>query len=147
MVAATQTPAPSQFRASVAVEPVHVGAAHCVALLYLRQAPAPLQVPSLPQLDAAAIGHCDTTSGGSPFAIGEHVPTLPMSEQDMHVPPHALLQQMLFTQNPDAQSPPMPDGQLPPIGILPQLLATHVLPDVQSAVVLVQVCLQAPVPH
>ena len=147
VVGAAHAPAPSHRRAGVNVEPLQVAAAHTVLLTYLRQAPAPLQVPSLPQVDAAAIGHCDATRGAAPAAIGEHVPTLPASEHDTHVPVQAMLQQMLFTQFPDWQSVPTPDGHEPPIGILPQLMATQVLPVVQSAAEVVQVILQAPVPH
>ena len=116
---------------------MQLAAAHDVPLAYLRHAPAPLQVPSLPHVVAAAIGHCDATSGGSPGAIGEHVPTLPASEHDMQVPVQALLQQTLLTQKLDAQSEFTPDGQVPPIGILPQLMVTQVLPVVQSAAVVV----------
>jgi hypothetical protein len=118
-----------------------------VPLTNLRHAPAPLQVPSLPQVDAAAATHCAATSGGSPAAIGEHVPTLPLTEQDMHVPVQAELQQTLLTQKFDAQSELMPDGQEPPIGIFPQLMATQVLPATQSAAEVVQEVLQAPVPQ
>jgi len=147
VVAAAQLPAPSQSRGELAVEPVQLALAHCVPLMCLRQAPAPLQVPSLPHVVAAAAGHCAATSGGSPAAIGEHVPTLSASEQDMHMPVQALLQQTLFTQNPDAQSEFSPDEQIPPTGILPQLMFTQLFPDVQSAVVLVHDILHAPAPH
>ena len=146
-VAAPQTPAPLQVRAdraTVALE--HIGAAHWVPLTCLRHAPAPSQVPSLPHVDAAAARHCEATSGGAPGAIGEHVPTLPVSEHDMHVPVQALLQQTLLTQNPDSQSELVPLGQAPPIGILPQLLLTHVLPVVHW-VVAVQVVRHAAVPQ
>jgi hypothetical protein len=98
VVAAAQTPAPLHSRADVAVEPVQLGAAHCVPLTCLRHAPAPSQVPSFPQVDAAAAVHCAATSGGSPGAIGEQVPTLPASVHDIHVPVQAALQQTLFTQ-------------------------------------------------
>ena len=147
MVAAAQTPAPSHNRADVAVAAVQVGAAHCVPLTCFRHAPAPLQVPSLPHVDAAAAGHCAAISGGSPGAIGEQVPRLPTSVHDMHVPVQALLQQMLLTQKFDAQSEFIPDAQTPPIGIFPQLMLTHVLPEVQSAAVVVHAILQAAVPH
>jgi hypothetical protein len=147
VVAAAQTPAPLHSRADVAVEPVHVGAAHCVPLTCLRHAPAPSQEPSLPQVDAAAAGHCAATRGGSPGAIGEQVPTLPAIVQDIHVPVQALLQQMLFTQKPEAQSEFTPDGHEPPIGILPQLMLTQLLPVVQSAAEVVHDILHAPVPH
>ena len=146
--AAPQTPAPSHVRAdSAVVELMHIGGAHCVLVLYLRHAPAPLQVPSLPHVDAAAAVHCDATSGGSPAAIGEHVPTLPATEHDMHVPVQAALQQMLLTQKFDAQSELIPDGQAPPIGIFPQLMATQVFPATQSAAEVVHEVLQAPVPQ
>jgi len=148
VAAAPQIPAPSQTRAETAVVVLeHIAAAHCVPLTCLRHAPAPLHVPSLPQVDAAPAGHCDATSGGAPGAIGEQVPTLPASEHDMQVPVQALLQQMLLTQKFDAQSEFTPDGHDPPIGILPQLMLTQVLPDVQSAAAVVQDILQAPVPH
>jgi hypothetical protein len=104
-------------------------------------------VPSLPHVEAAATGHCDATSGGSPAAIGVQVPTLPASEHDMHVPVQAVLQQTLFTQWPDAQSESSPDEQVPPIGILPQLMLTQVLPVVQSLAVVVHDVLQAVVAH
>jgi len=147
-VAAPHTPAPSHTRADAAVVVlVQVAGAHCVPVTCLRHAPAPLQVPSLPQVDAAAAMHCDATSGGSPARIGEHVPTLPASAHDVQVPVQALLQQMPLTQNPDAQSAFTPDGQAPPTGILPQLMATQVLPEVQSVAVVVQVVLHVPVPH
>ena len=149
VVAAAHVPAPSQLRGESAVVAfMHIGAPHCVPLMYLRHPPAPSQVPSLPQVEAAAIGHCDATSGAPPAAIGEQVPTLPVSEHDMQVPVQAVLQQTLLTQFPDAQSVPEPDGHEPPIGILPQLMLTQVFPVVQSAAVVVQVVLHALfVPH
>jgi len=147
IVAAAQTPAPSHARDDVNVEPVQLAAAHDVPMAYLRHAPAPLQVPSLPQVVAAAIGHCAATSGGSPVAIGEHVPTLPESEHDMQVPVHALLQQTLLTQKLDAQSEFSPDEHVPPTGIFPQLIVTQVFPFVQSAAVVVHVVLHAVVAH
>ena len=52
LVAAWQTPAPSHVRAEVSVEPLQLTAAHCVPAAYLRQAPAPLQEPSVPQDEA-----------------------------------------------------------------------------------------------
>ena len=147
MVAALQTPAPSQTRAETAVVVLeHIAAAHCVPLTCFRHAPPPLHVPSLPHVAAAAAGHCDATSGGLPGAIGEHVPTLPASEHDMHVPVHALLQQTLLTQKPEAQSEFRPDEHVPPIGIFPQLMLVQVLPVVHW-VVAVQVVRHAAVPQ
>jgi hypothetical protein len=95
-----------------------------------RHAPAPLHIPSLPHIAAGVDVHWPATTGGSPAATGEQVPVL----QVVHVPVQAVLQQMPSTQKPDAQSVPTPDGHGPPIGILPQLMAVHVLPDVHSLV-------------
>jgi hypothetical protein len=50
-------PAPLHVRAGVNVEAEQVGATHCVPVMYSRHAPAPLQVPSLPQLAAPASVH------------------------------------------------------------------------------------------
>jgi len=147
VVAVWQVPVPLQVRPDVNVEPVQAAAAQLVPAAYRRQAPAPLQVPSLPQVDAAAIGHCDAVTGALPAAIGVHVPMLVAIAQDMQVPAHMLLQQTPSTQNPDAQSVPTPDGQSPPIGILPQLMFTQELPDTQSAAAVVHDVLQAAVPH
>jgi len=44
-----QVPFPSQVRAAVAVAALHVAGAHTVLVPYLRQAPEPSQVPSVPQ--------------------------------------------------------------------------------------------------
>jgi len=130
VVAAAQAPAPSQSCGGLYVDPVHDAATHCVPITCLRQAPAPLHVPSLPQVDAAAAGHWPATTGGAPAETGEHVPVL----HAMHVPVHAVLQHTPCTQKPDAQSVPTPDGHRPPMGILPQLMATHVLPVTHSLV-------------
>jgi hypothetical protein len=45
-------PAPSQVEASLLVPPLHVWGTQMVPAAYLRQAPAPLQAPSFPQLVA-----------------------------------------------------------------------------------------------
>ena len=131
VVAAAQTPAPSHSCGGLYVDPVHDAATHCVPVTCLRHAPAPLHVPSLPQVDATAAGHWLATTGGAPAATGEHVPV----PQLMHVPVHAELQHTPCTQKPDAQSDPTPDGHRPPMGILPQLMATHVLPVTHSLVI------------
>jgi len=57
VVAAWQVPVPLQLRAFVNVVPVHVAAAHCVPALYRRQAPLPLHMPSVLQLDAPRSAH------------------------------------------------------------------------------------------
>jgi hypothetical protein len=56
-VTAWQVPLPLQVCAGVSVETLHMEAAHCVPVGYLRQAPAPLQVPSSPQVEALLRAH------------------------------------------------------------------------------------------
>ena len=87
--------------------------------------------PRTVQNDAAATAHWPATTGAAPAETGEHVPVL----QVMHVPVHAELQHTPCTQKPDAQSEFTPDGHRPPMGILPQLMATHVLPVTHSLLV------------
>jgi hypothetical protein len=52
VVAVWQVPLPLHERVEVSVEPAQVAAAHCVPEAYTRHAPAPLQEPSVPQVDA-----------------------------------------------------------------------------------------------
>ena len=51
-VAVPQVPAPSQVRGGVNVVPLQVEAVQVVPVAYLRQAPPPSQVPSVPQVEA-----------------------------------------------------------------------------------------------
>jgi hypothetical protein len=90
--AGRQRPAPSHVREVVRVDPTQVAAAHSVPATCWRQPPAPLQLPSLPQAEAAVAGHWVAGTGGIPAGIGEQVPTVPVRLQDSQVPPHALLQ-------------------------------------------------------
>jgi hypothetical protein len=55
--------------------------------------PAPLHMPSLPQVLAAAATHwLAGTSGGIPAGIGVHVPSVPASAQDWQAAEHPVLQ-------------------------------------------------------
>lgn len=72
------------------------------------------------------------------------VPGVPVSAQDMQVPVQAVLQQTFCAQKPDWQAEPK--VQVDPGGSLPQLLLVQELGETQSEAV-VQVVLQAPVPH
>jgi hypothetical protein len=56
-VAVWQVPVPLQARADVSVEPLQLAATQVVPAVYRRQAPVPLQVPSLPQVEAPASVH------------------------------------------------------------------------------------------
>ena len=55
--AGRQVPIPSQVRAGVAAPMLQAADAHVVPLAILRQAPAPSQLPSLPQVETATEGH------------------------------------------------------------------------------------------
>jgi hypothetical protein len=68
LVTDRQTPAPSQVRCGVCVDPVHAGAAHCVPTAQTRQAPAPLHVPSSPHVVDDDGGHWAAAVGPLPFA-------------------------------------------------------------------------------
>ena len=57
VVAGRQTPAPSQVRAEVIVEPVQDAPAQVVPADHCRHPPLPSQVPSLPQVVLAAAAH------------------------------------------------------------------------------------------
>ena len=88
-----QTPAPSHVRCGVNVDPTQVPAAHCVPAAQNRQAPAPLHMPSNPQVFIVVATHWVAGVGAVPFGTGVQVPCVPVSAQDRHVPVQALLQQ------------------------------------------------------
>jgi hypothetical protein len=110
----------------------------------LRQAPAPLQVPSKPQVEALAAAHWLAGLGAWPAGIGVQVPMLLVSAHDMQVPAQALLQQTPCAQKFEAHAEPMVQGA--PGGSLPQLLLVQEFGETQS-VLDEQVVLQAAVPH
>jgi hypothetical protein len=103
-VPAVHTPAPLHWAAEVNVEPEHVAAPHMVPAAYLRQAPAPSQVPSSPQVAPPASVHW--FSGSWPAVTSEHVPRLPASAHDRQVPVHELVQQTPCWQMPVPHSAP-----------------------------------------
>ena len=108
----------------------------------MRQAPAPLQVPSLPQVAAPASVHW--FSGSAPLGTLVQAPGVPASAQDRQVPVQAVPQQMPCSQKPELHSPAPP--QAAPIGFRPQLLVLQTLGDAQSVAV-EHVVLHAPVPQ
>ena len=130
---------PLQVRADVSVEPVQLAATHCVPAAYRRQAPMPLQVPSLPQPAAPASVHW--FSGSAPLGTLVQVPSVPATAHDRHVPVQAPMQQ-----KPCSQKPVLHWAgavQATPTGSRPQLVPEQVFGDAQSAVV-PQVVRQAP---
>jgi hypothetical protein len=92
-VPALHRPAPSQVPADVSVDPVQDGGVHCVPAVYCSQAPAPLHLPSAPQVDAFAIGHWEAATGAAPAGIAVQVPTVPVRAHDTQVAAHPVLQQ------------------------------------------------------
>jgi hypothetical protein len=75
---------------------------------YLRHAPAPLHVPSSPQVETSDLGHTLAARGGEPFGTNEHVPGAAAVLHALHDSLQAALQQTPSTQNPLVQSPPHP---------------------------------------
>jgi hypothetical protein len=129
-------------RAGVSVEPVQLAATQVVPEAYRRQAPLPLQNPSVPQAAAPLSVHW--FSGSCPAATFMHDPTVPVRAHDWHVPVHAALQHTPWAQKPELHS--VPAAQVAPMAFLPQLPALQTLGLLQSALV-VQVVLHAPVPQ
>jgi hypothetical protein len=70
-----QEPMPSHVPCVVWVSLTHDAEAHIVPAAYFEHAPAPLQPPTLPQLDAACIGHW--LLGSSPAFTGPQAPSAP----------------------------------------------------------------------
>ena len=72
-------------------------------------------------------------------------PALSGTPQDLHVPAQAMPQQTPCAQMPEWQS--LPAAHVAPIGFLPQLPETHVLPPMQSTSAAHAVLHWAPVPQ
>jgi hypothetical protein len=99
-----QVPAPSQVWIPPMAAPSHVPGLHTVPGMYLRQAPCPSQVPSVPQVPTSVVGHVAAERGGRPVGTNAHVPIEPCTSQRRQVPSHAVSQQTPSTQKPDWQS-------------------------------------------
>jgi hypothetical protein len=105
--------------------PSQVPGAHVVPRTKLRQAPAPSQVPSRPQVDGSDAGQVAAVRGFPPAGTNEQIPCAPAVLQDLHVSVQALLQQTPSTQNPLPQSPSHPQAApLAPLILLVPLQAT-----------------------
>jgi hypothetical protein len=82
-------------------------------------------------------------SGSVLLAYGVHVPTLPDTAHDWHVPPHALLQQTPSTHCPDAHSAPAAQDrplaffatQAPPLQKVPPAQSEDVAHEVRHPAV------------
>jgi hypothetical protein len=108
VVPAVQVPVPVQVLAMVSMLPVHEAAAQTVPDAQSWQAPEPLQLPLLPQVDIAVAVHWLAGTGAVPAVTLPHVPSVPpvsAAEQAMHVPVQAKLQQTPLAQKPLAHCP------------------------------------------
>ena len=108
----------------------HFSGAHVVPVGYLRQPPAPSQVPLVPQEAAFRSTHIARGSA-TPAAIGWQVPGAEASAQLRQAPWQASAQQTPSTQKPLAHSPA--PAQVCPFDFGPQLPLTQLCPLAQSA--------------
>jgi hypothetical protein len=118
---------------------VQVVGPHVVPAAYLSHAPAPSQLPFVPQLEAPMSAHWP--NGSCPTGTGEQVPSLPGTAHDWQVPAQAPPQQIPCSQKPDWQSDVA--VQVPPIGFFPQLPLRHRFPP-EHIVFAVQALKQTP---
>ena len=88
--------------AGVSVVPVQTAATQVVPEAYLRQTPLPLHEPSVPQVAMPWSVHW--FRGSCPAGTAVHVPIVPASAHDAHVPVQAVPQQTPCAQKLCAQS-------------------------------------------
>jgi hypothetical protein len=99
-----QRPWPSQMLTSLTESPRQVPGLQTVPETYLRQWPAPSQLPSRPHADTSDLAQVDGVRGASPDGTNVHTPGALPTLQDMHVSLQSLLQQTPSTQKPLTQS-------------------------------------------
>jgi hypothetical protein len=116
-----------------------------VAAGHSRHAPFPSQNPSVPQVEAAVLGH----PADGPMGTALHLPTLPEFAHDWQAPVQAMSQQKPCAQIPVTHSVPSPHDW--PLALSPQspVVPLHTFGAVQSAAVVaaVQLALHTEVPH
>jgi hypothetical protein len=105
-----QRPSPSQTSMLATEAPWHCPGVQTVPAVYFAQAPAPSQVPSSAQLEAAALGQVLAARGAVPFGTNAHVPGDSGRLQTLQVSVQAVAQQTPSTQNPLAQSAVQPQA-------------------------------------
>jgi hypothetical protein len=97
-----QVPVPLQREAAVSVPPVQAGSLQITPAPYLRQAPAPSQVPSLPQLVMPWSSH--SFRGSNPASAGRQIPTPPCKAHELQGPEQSVAQHTPSKQKPLRQS-------------------------------------------
>jgi hypothetical protein len=139
----TQFPVASQAAAGLYTPFTHDSSAQMVVALYFRQAPAPSQRPSVPQVEAGWAMQVPRGSA-APAGADMQTPSDDGSAQLRQAPLQAFSQQTPSTQKPLRHSSgPL---QVCPSFFLPQLPAWHTLPSEQSAS-LAQNAMHAPALH
>ena len=103
------------------VDPLQLCGEHTVPDAYCRQAPAPSQLPSRPQLVVPSSGQ--SAPGSCPAGTGSHEPTCPETLHARQLPAQPSLQQTPSTQKPDAHS--AAPAQFTPLGCS----GTQVVPE------------------
>ena len=152
MLAAGHAPLPSQLAGKVWVPPTQLSCRQPALLAEGRQAPEPLQVPSLEQSPVLVSLLTQRDFGsGPPLSTLEHVPTrlVPEPLQVLHRPPEAASAQTELQHTPSVQNPLwhwLAELHATPFTFNPQELFTQVSGATQSAS-FVQVVLQAPEAH
>jgi hypothetical protein len=106
-VVGRQAPA-LQRKASVMVDPVQEGCLHSRPVGYLRQAPAPSQTPSRPQLATPSSGH--SLRGSLETSAGRQVPRVPADAHEWQGAEQSVLQQTPSKQYPLWHSVPTAHG-------------------------------------
>ena len=125
-----QVPEPLQVDGACAVALEQLAARHWVPATCFRQAPAPSQVPSSPQVDGLLAPH--SSRGLVPGSAALHVPRLFVAAQVLQLPVQAVLQQTPSTQKPLPQSPATAQA-VPFASRGTQVPAAQWVPAVQSA--------------
>lgn len=122
-------PSPSQVPAVFRRSPLQEGATQTVSAANLAHPPIPSQRPVWPQV-AEVVGVQIWCGSGLPTAIGQQVPMRPLWLQLTQAPVQATLQQNPSAQKFEAHCEAV--VQTAPIGLGPQLPATHLMPLTQS---------------
>jgi hypothetical protein len=128
---AMHRPDPSQVEAARRVPLLQSPLAQVVPAAYRLHCPWPLHVPFVPQLEAGCTAH--SPRAATAFAgTSVHVPRVPGSAQERHVPSHVVEQHAPSTQKPLKHSLAAP--QAAPLARRPvQAWFWHVSPGAQSA--------------
>ncbi len=95
-----QRPAPSQVLTPTMAPVSQTPGLQTVSGKWLRHLPVPSQVPSSPQVDLSWATHWLATSGLTPAGVSVQVPSAVPKLHVMHVPPHAVSQQIPSAQKP-----------------------------------------------